>query len=322
VEITGRTRVLIAGAGVAGLETALALRAFAGDRVETELLDPAAELTLAAESTAHPFGRRPRATPLASLAELAGARLRHERLEEVLTEDGLALTDGGAALGYDRLVVAVGARAEPSLDGAITFVGTAAVPAMRRMLQRVVRGGRHGLHTRLAFVVPAGPVWPLPAYELALQTDRLLRRRGVRDRVSLMLVTAEDAPLALFGPVTSDAVAEDLVLAGIALRAGVVVRAWSWGRLELASRQHVAVDRVVALPRQRGPAIPGLPRDEQGFVRASTAAWPAGPTSSWSATPAPSPSSRAGSRASRPTPSPGSSPTSWARRSPRSPSTP
>jgi sulfide:quinone oxidoreductase len=136
------------------------------------------------------------------------------------------------------------------------------------MLQRVVRSGRHGLHTRLAFVVPAGPVWPLPAYELALQTDRLLRRRGVRDRVSLMLVTAEDAPLALFGPVTSDAVAEDLVLAGIALRAGVVVRAWSWGRLELASRQHVAVDRVVALPRQRGPAIPGLPRDEQGFVRA------------------------------------------------------
>ncbi len=44
-----RTRVLIAGAGVAGVETALALRAFAGDRVEVELLDPAVELTLAAE---------------------------------------------------------------------------------------------------------------------------------------------------------------------------------------------------------------------------------------------------------------------------------
>ena len=263
-----RTSVLIAGAGVAGMETALALRAFAADRVEVELLDPTVELTMAAESTAHPFGRRPRVTPLAPLAERAGARLRHERLQEVLAEDGLALTDRGVALGYDRLVVAVGARAEPFMDGAVTFAGTTDVPAVRRMVRRLVQGGRRGLDTRLAFVVPPGAVWPQPAYELALQADHLLRRRGVRDRVSLTLVTAEDAPLSIFGTLTSEAVTDDLVRAGISLRAGTIVRDWSWGRLELAPGGHVAVDRVVALPRQRGPAIPGLPCDAQGFVRA------------------------------------------------------
>ena len=250
------------------METALALRALAGDRVEVELLDPAVELTLAAELTAHPFGRRPRAAPLTPLVRLAGAGQRHERLEEVLPEEGLALTDAGAALGYDRLVVAVGARARPFMDGAVTFGGPADVPAVRRMILRVVQGGRRGLRTRLAFVVPPGAVWPLPAYELAFQTDRLLRRRGVRDAVSLTLVTAEDAPLGVFGTVTSEAVADDLVRAGIALRAGAIVRDWSWGRLELSPGGHVDVDRVVALPLQRGPAIPGLPCDPQGFVRA------------------------------------------------------
>ncbi len=186
----------------------------------------------------------------------------------MLPEEGLALTDAGAALGYDRLVVAVGARAEPCMDGAVTFRGASDVPAVRRMVRQVVQGGRRGLQTRLAFVVPPGGAWPLPAYELALQTDHLLRRRGVRDAVFLTLVTAEDAPLSVFGTRTSEAVADDLVRAGIALHAGAIVRGWSWGRLELIPGGHVAVDRVVALPLQRGPAIPGLPFDPQGFIRA------------------------------------------------------
>ena len=160
-----RTRVLIAGAGIGGMETALALRALAGDRVEVELLDPAVELTLAAESTAHPFGRRPRTVPLTPLVRLAEARLRHERLEEVLPEEGLALTDAGAALGYDRLVVAVGARAEPFMDGVVTFRGPSDVLAVRRIVVGSCGAAPRGLQTRLAFVVPPGGAWPLPAYE-------------------------------------------------------------------------------------------------------------------------------------------------------------
>ena len=154
------------------------------------------------------------------------------------------------------------------MDGAVTFRGPDDVPAVRRMVRRIVQGGRRGLHTRLAFVVPPGAVWPLPAYELALQTDRLLRRRGVRD--ARLADPRHRGGRAAGGlrHATSEAVADDLVRAGIALRAGAIVRDWSWGRLELRPRGHVAVDRVVALPLQRGPAIPGLPCDAQGFVRA------------------------------------------------------
>jgi sulfide:quinone oxidoreductase len=261
-------RVLIAGAGVAGLETAFALRAFAGGLARVEALDPGDALTLAAESTAHPFGRAPRRRPLGPLAERAGLVLRRGRLEEVLADDRLALTDRGEAIAYDRLVVATGARPEPALEGAVTFSGPGDVAGVRRLFGRIVRGGRRGLRTHLAVVVPPGASWPLAAYELALQLDRMLRRRGVRELVSLTLVTSEDAPLGIFGTRAAEAVATDLAEAGIATRLGSVVRDWSWGRLSLIPSGTVCVDRVLAIPTLRGPAIQGLPHDRHGFVQA------------------------------------------------------
>ena len=49
------TRVLVAGAGVAGLEAVLALQALAGDRVEIELLAPERHFTYRPLAVAEPF---------------------------------------------------------------------------------------------------------------------------------------------------------------------------------------------------------------------------------------------------------------------------
>jgi len=68
--------------------------------------------------------------------------------------------------------------------------------------------------------------------------------------------------------VASAEVAEDLARAGIEVRCGAVVRAWAMGRLQLIPAGDLAVDRVVALQATRGPAIPGLPHDALGFLRA------------------------------------------------------
>ena len=51
----------------------------------------------------------------------------------------------------------------------------------------------------VAFVIPWGAVWSLPAYELALLTAIHVRARDVQG-VELTLVTPEVEPLQLFGP--------------------------------------------------------------------------------------------------------------------------
>jgi hypothetical protein len=49
-----RARVLIAGGGVAGLETLLALRALAADRVETTILAPELKFAIPGEAALDP----------------------------------------------------------------------------------------------------------------------------------------------------------------------------------------------------------------------------------------------------------------------------
>lgn len=264
----GPARVLIAGAGIAGLEAALALHALARDRVRIEMLEPEEHLVLAPESTAGPFGAPQPPLPEAALAERAGVGLRVGRLAEVRAAEHLLLTDAGDPVPYDRLVIAVGARREPVLGGALTFGGPGDVAAFRRMVGRMVRGARRGVRTRLAFVVPSGTNWPLGAYELALMTARHLRRRDAGRHTAVALVTSEDRPLAIFGPDASAAVADDLAEAGIEVFTGSIVRDWSWGLLTLLPEGRLAADRVVAIPALRGPEIPGLAHDAHGFVRA------------------------------------------------------
>ena len=268
-------RVLVAGGGVTAAETVLALGALAPHLARMELLAPQEHLALVQSSTAMPFAPEGAEglvlVPLAALAGHAGASLRRGALEAVDADRHRALTAAGEEIGYDVLILAVGARPTPYLeDPVLSFRGPADVPAYRRLLDRIESGALRGIVTRLAIVVPPGPTWALPAYELALMTAEHLERAGVRGQAELTLVTAEDGPLAAFGPGASESIAEHLARAGVAVRAGSVVRRWAWGRLELIPEGQIVVDRVVALPSLRGPATPGLPVDAHGFVRTDT----------------------------------------------------
>jgi sulfide:quinone oxidoreductase len=261
--------VLVAGGGIAAAETVLALRAFAPGLARVEILAPEADLLLVPSSTAAPFdGGRTERIPLARLARRAGATFRRGALAAVEPDTRTAVTESGERIGYSALVVAVGATRTRYLDGAaLTFRGPEDVAAFQRLLDVIENGALRDICTRLAVVVPPGPGWPLPAYELALQAAGHLERAGLRDGAEITLVTAEDSPLAAFGPDASSAVAGDLASAGVALRTASVVRSWGLGRLDLLPAGEVSVDRVVALPAVRGPALGGLPLDRLDFVR-------------------------------------------------------
>jgi sulfide:quinone oxidoreductase len=263
-----RARVVIAGAGVAGLEAALALRAFAPGRAAVEMIDLRERFRPAAAATGRAFGIGSRVDlPLAGLAARAGAELRPGRLVAVDAARHVAMLAGGELVRFDLLLVAVGARAEAHLAEAITFTGDDERAEVRALVDAMAATAARGGRTDLAIVVPAGCGWPLPAYELALLTRAGLAERGHRDPGRITVVTAEAAPLALFGPEASEQVARSLRAAGVEVRPASVVRDWRWGRLEIAGGESLAADRVIALPVLRGPAIEGLPSDASGFVR-------------------------------------------------------
>ena len=263
--MTARTtthRVLVAGGGVAGLETALALRSLAPGLVDVEIVAPEHHFWYRPLAVAEPFGLGTAGSfELPELAAEAGARFTPGALEHVDAARKVAVTTHGVELEYDSLVIAAGARPEPALRGALTFRGPADSDAFRALL----RAAESGLVERIAFALPAGNVWSLPLYELALMTARRLQKVAHAE-TSLAFVTHEQAPLALFGPAASRAVEELFEECGIYLFTSRYAVAVTPEGLTVVPGDSIAADRVVSLPRLVGPAIEGLPRDSAGFL--------------------------------------------------------
>jgi len=249
--------VLVAGGGVAGLETVLALQALAGDRVAIELLAPERSFSHRPLAVGAPFhAGTVQRLPLQAIADDRGIPLHRDGLARVLPAERRVQTLEGESLAYDALVLAVGARPVEALPGALTFRGPQDAERMQALVTRIRDDGAR----RIVFVVPPGTTWALPLYELALLTSATVP--GAR----ITLVTPEPAPLAAFGPENAAAIGELLGERGIALRTGSVAVARELGGVLLESGAKVPADHVVALPALVGPRIPGVPADQFGFV--------------------------------------------------------
>ena len=255
--------VLIAGGGVAALETMLGLKALAPGLVDVELLAPEHHFWYRPLAVAEPFDAgRARTFELSALASSAGATFTHGALASVDPEGRVARGADGAEIPYDVLVVASGARPEPALSGALTFRGPADAPRFRELLAEIENGSIR----RLAFAVPGGVVWPLPLYELALMTAARVRGGGAPG-TALAFVTHEQSPLAIFGETASAAVARLLAERGIYPFCGRYAVAVRGGDLVVLPNGSIPADAVVALPRLAGVEIDGIPADGGGFIR-------------------------------------------------------
>jgi len=260
------TRVVIAGGGIAAVETLLALRAAPrGGGLTITLVSPGDQLEYRPLSVLEPFGPAPlRRYPLARICAEHDATLLADTVAAVDGEARAVRLGSGASLPYDALVLAVGARRSPALEQAHTFLaetdGDGTQWIVRELEQQRVRN--------LTFVVPEQSGWSLPLYELALLTARHAASRGVGN-VALTLVTCEEEPLAVVDGEASAAVARLLGLADVRVLPGRRVTGWD-GRIVALdppdAEGPLVADRVVALPRLSGPRIDGLPTDARGFV--------------------------------------------------------
>jgi sulfide:quinone oxidoreductase len=258
-------RVVIAGGGVAGIEGLLALHALAAHRVALTLVAPTGDFVYRPLAVAEPFALgSPRRTPLADAARAADAEFVQAPLIGVDVSERIVRLGDGQELPYDSLLLATGAAAVPAFaDGVLTWDDRSDVDVLGGLLRDL----EEGYSQRLAIVVPPGPGWPLPAYELALLIAGQARSMGMNPEITL--VTPEQAPLAIFGSRAVEVVGEELERAGVRLELGAYATLEGGHHRTLVLRpsgRRLEIERVLALPRLRGRAPKGIPADPDGFV--------------------------------------------------------
>ena len=257
---------MIAGGGVAALEAMMALHELAAGYVDIELVTPTPEFTYRPLAVAEPFGLgKARRFDAVRIAGDHGAAVHIAGIKSVDSVAKSVLTWDGRTLSFDVLLVAIGAQPVTAVPGSVMIQGPGFTGRFRTVLQELETGDvRH-----VAFAVPAGASWPLPLYELALMTAAQVAERGVHG-VRLSLITPEQAPLELFGPVASEAVGELLGERRIELHLSRYPATFEDGRLTLVPGEPLSAERVVSLPRLAGPRLAGLPSDSEGFIPVDT----------------------------------------------------
>ena len=256
--------MLIAGGGVAGLETLLALRALASDLLDITVLAPELKFINLSMSVDQPFKpQRVRGLRLEDTAAELGARWHQAALDRVEPERKRVITRDGDEVPYDMLVLALGAHPEREWHSrdVLTYHGGRDGPNYRLLLQQL----REGRVNKVAFVKPAGASWPLPLYDLALLTAAIAA--GERAELELSLVTPEEEPLGIFGKTASAAIRRLLDESGVRLHTSSYGTPGRSGGLDITpGDRRMSADRIVTVPRLVGPRLRGIACDHDGFI--------------------------------------------------------
>ncbi len=257
-----KLRVIIAGGGVAALETVLALGDLAADRTDVTVLAPNTEFVYRPMTVREPFAYGPaHRYPLAPIIRDAGAKLLADELVWVDPIKQTIHTKGGDSIEYDALMLALGAKASQRYTHALTIDDRRLDETLHGLIQDV----EGGYVRSLAFVSPGRMAWPLPLYELALMTAG--RAYDMDIKLSVTIVTPEDAPLAIFGAAVSSAVGELLQKAGIQTMNSAYAEIPAQGQVVInPGDRRLQVDRTIALPELYGPSVRGIPLGEHGFI--------------------------------------------------------
>ena len=245
------------------MEALLRLRKLAGDALDLTLLAPNEELAYRPMAVHEPFsGRGVRRYPLRAIARHTGANWVQDAADW-LDPDAQALhTEGGTALEFDALLLAIGGRLVVPFEHATVFDDSHADEGYHGLVQDIETG-----YTRsVVLIVPEGPAWLLPVYELALMTAERAGSMG-EEGLGVSIVTPEPAPLAALGEDASRAVSELLE------RARVQVYPNAQPDVPVARHVRVGPDgpeleagRIVTLPRIEGRPLRNVPSVEGGFV--------------------------------------------------------
>ena len=247
--------VLVLGGGIGGVAAANRLRRRLDRRHRVVLVNRDPDFTFPASYLWVMTGsRRPEqiTRPL--------KRLERRGIEVVIGDvsdidpTSRTLAVGQRTLTGDHLVVALGAdwatgRVPGLGDHGHTY---ATLPGAQRLAGELAR-----IESGRIVVVTAAPLYKCPAapYEAALLIDAGLRARGVRDRVQVVVRSAEPAPMPVAGPNVSAAVQQLLADRGIDYQPGRQITAAEPGRIHFGDTSEDAGLLVYVPPICAPPVI-------------------------------------------------------------------
>ena len=255
--------VVICGGGIAAVEGLLRLRRRVGDAVDVTLIAPNDDLRYRPVAVQEPFSRPgARRYPLRKIARRTNAEWMQEALEWIDPEGQTAHTADGRAIQYDALLLAVGAGTRVPYGHVTVFDDANADDTYRGLVQDVEEG-----YTRsVALLLPEGPAWPLPIYELALMTAERAKSMGM-EGIGVRVVTAEPRPLAAFGEGASEAVSQLLEAARVRVHPASRAEVPASRKLRVLPEElELEPQRIVAMPRLVGRRVRNVPSDHDGFI--------------------------------------------------------
>ena len=252
-------RVVVLGAGVAGLEAAFLLETRLSGRVDLQVVYEDDEFVLRPNLVYVPFGADHAASSLRIPETLARKAIecRQGRVDGVDADMGRVHLANGLQLPYEHLVIATGAapwmQAVPGLqEHAASIWGPAEMTTLQERFTHLRGRAREGSRQRALFVVPPHNRWSPPVYEVALMFDTWLRRERVREQVELGFVTHEASFVEAAGPRMHEVIEREFAERGIDAHASE--------RLVEATRPRGVVRRResrAVRPARDGSASPG-----------------------------------------------------------------
>lgn len=198
--MTDRPRIVILGAGFAGLETAFLLRMRLRDRAALTVVSEREAFTFRPNTIYVPFG----ADPDDLVVDLSKPfhRRRVEFVQGSVTgvdPDAHTVRLGdGRTVDYDKLVIATGASMRPEeIPGLAERAGTIWTPqsmlGVRARFERVRDDARAGRRSRVLFLIPPDNKCAGPLYEIVMMFETWLRRERVREHVEITWSTFEQS---------------------------------------------------------------------------------------------------------------------------------
>jgi sulfide:quinone oxidoreductase len=252
----GVKRVVILGAGFAGLELATRLSETLADEVHTTLIDKSDSFSFGFSKLDVLFGRKATSDILLRYDDISreGVEFRQERVTSIDPESRRVTTDAGA-YDPDILVIALGADYDPGAtpgfaEGGVEYYSLAGAERMRDVLADFSSG-------RILIGILGHPFKCPPApFEGALLLHDHFVERGMRDAVEIRVAGPMTAPV----PITkemSQSILDALNERGIEYVANQHLAALDTdsNEVQLADGGSIPYDLFVGIPVHRAPDV-------------------------------------------------------------------